>query len=148
MTYRKMQTLLVALGLGFGATLAAQELYVYPQQDQGAEQQEKDKSECYQWARQNTGFDPAQAPAPASSSGDGTVARGALKGAVGGLIIGNVAGGSGSKGAAAGALLGGGGSAIQKSREQSAQQQKAAATRADFNRAYGACLEGRGYTVK
>lgn len=144
-----MKTTLLLLLWGFSMSLLAQELYIYPQKGQTQEQQEKDKYECYQWAKQNTGVDPVQGtPPPPSSSADGSVARGALRGAVGGLVVGNVAGGSGSKGAAAGALIGGTGSAIRKGQQQSAQQQSTAAAQADYNRAYGACLEGRGYTVK
>ena len=146
---RVIKKALPILLLGFSTSLMAQEMYVYPQKGQSAEQQEKDKYECYQWARQNTGVDPVQGtPPPPGSSADGSVARGTLRGAVGGLIVGNVAGGSGSKGAAAGAVIGGTGSAIRKGQQQSAQQYNAAAAQADYNRAYGACLEGRGYSVK
>ena len=146
---RVMKGSVLILLCGLSTSLLAQELFIYPQKGQSQEQQEKDKYECYQWARQRTGVDPVRGtPAPSSSSGDGTVARGALRGAVGGLIIGNVADGSGSKGAAAGAVLGGTRSAIRKGQQQSAQQQQTAAVQADYNRAYSACLEGRGYTVK
>ena len=139
----------VVLLCGFSASLFAQEVYIYPQKGQSQEQQDKDQYECYQWAKQNTGVDPVQGtPQASSSSGDGTVARGTVRGALGGLVIGNIAGGSGSKGAAAGAVLGGTGSAIRKSQRQSGQQQQAANSQANYNRAYGACLEGRGYTVK
>ena len=74
--------------------------------------------------------------------------RGVARGAVGGLVIGNVAGGSGSKGAAAGALMGGLSSGARDNRRRSAQQQSAAQSQQSYNRAYGACLEGRGYTVR
>lgn len=122
----------------------AQELFVYPAQGQSDEQMQKDRAECSDWARQQSGGSPT-ASAPQQQS---TVGRGLARGAVGGLIIGNVAGGSGSKGAAAGALMGGIGSGVRDSRNNQAQQQAAAQSRNSFNRAYSLCLEGRGYSVK
>jgi len=70
------------------------------------------------------------------------------------VAIGAIAGDAG-KGAAIGATAGGlaGGAkqrAASKSQQQ-AQQQKQAATKESldtFKRAYSACLEGKGYTVK
>ena len=43
----------IALVLAAPAALA-QEIFIYPAQDQSEEQQEKDKFECYQWAKQQT----------------------------------------------------------------------------------------------
>ena len=40
----------------------AQEVIVYPAKGQSAEQTEKDKFECYQWAKGQTGFDPMAPP--------------------------------------------------------------------------------------
>ena len=40
--------------------------YIYPSKGQSQEQQERDKFECYNWARQQTGFDPT-APSYAST---------------------------------------------------------------------------------
>ena len=45
---------------------APQQLYVYPRQGQGAQQQAKDEYECHQWAVSKTGFDPTVA----ASGGD------------------------------------------------------------------------------
>lgn len=42
----------------------AQELVVYPSKGQSKEQMERDKYECYQWAKQQTGFDPMQGRRP------------------------------------------------------------------------------------
>ena len=59
------------LKVGFIAFLAAlivapsvfaQEPFIYPDKGQSAEQQEKDKYECYAWAKGQTGFDPMQVP--------------------------------------------------------------------------------------
>ncbi len=40
----------------------AQELIIYPAQGQSNDQMEKDKFECYTWAKKETGFDPMQMP--------------------------------------------------------------------------------------
>ncbi len=40
----------------------AQDLVIYPAQGQTQEQTEKDKYECYAWAKQQSGFDPMQQP--------------------------------------------------------------------------------------
>lgn len=124
----------------------AQKPVVYPAKGQSAQQQQKDDGACYSWAKTNTGIDPAvvaQTPPPAPKAG-GERLRGAARGAVIGEAVDNNAGG----GAAAGAVVGG----ARARRNQAAQQQQAqgqqAQTMDTFYRAYGACMEGRGYTVK
>jgi len=148
--------LIAALLLGAGCQVLAQDVFVYPAKGQSAEQQDKDEYECYGWARSNTGYDPANpgasspAPAPAAKQ-TGGVARGALAGATIGVIAGDSSKAAG-RGAAAGALFGGirQGRANQQAQQQQQQQQvsQSAAKQNDYNRAYAACLEGRGYTVK
>ncbi len=151
-------TLGAAVLLSSGLALA-QQVFVYPNKGQTAQQTEQDKYACYEWAKQQTGYDPmnaqASAPPPPPSQPSGGVARGAVRGAVGGAIIGEVADGDAGKGAAAGAVVGGmmGGMRQREARrqqEQQYQQQSAAAAgSADtYNRAFAACLEGRGYTVR
>jgi hypothetical protein len=143
--------------------LAQGDLYVYPRQGQSQQQMEKDKFDCYQWAKQQTGFDPMQqaqatAPPPPKEAPQGGVvrggARGAALGAVGGAIAGD-AGKGAAIGAATGALFGGMRRREQASREQYQQQQWAqqqannyAQKRSEYTRAYSACLDGKGYTVK
>lgn len=144
-------------------SLAAQELIVYPNDNQSPDQQEQDEFQCYSWAKGQTGFDPmapptATAPPPAKGAPEGGVGKGAVRGAVTGTVVGAIAGDTkkGAKiGAASGALMGGMRRSDQRSREQAAQQQweqeqVAQYTRArnNYNRAYSACLEGRGYTVR
>jgi hypothetical protein len=134
----------------------AQQPIVYPAKNQTVEQQKRDEGDCYVWSKDYTGIDPAtvaqQQPAPPSSSwGGGERAGGALRGALGGAAIGAIAGDTG-QGAAIGAVAGtmvGGRRARQNAaaRDQQAQNQTYAQIDT-FNRAYGACLEGRGYTVK
>src|SRR5579864_2435719 len=77
--------------------------------------------------------------------------RGAARGAAGGAAIGAIAGDAG-KGAAIGAVGGtmvGGSRARQNQRAAAANQQAQSQGAIDtFNRAYAACMEGRGYTIK
>jgi hypothetical protein len=153
-------------------------LFVFPAKSQNSEKQAGDEWSCFGWAKSQTGIDPLnvkpQAAAPAqaaaaSSSGSsaaGTVAKGTVGGAVAGTAIGAIAGNTG-KGAAIGAtvgLLGGGVAAKRNSDQAKAQQQLAqqqaetAATqqaeasvaqqKATYNKAFSACMEGKGYTVK
>jgi len=130
----------------------------YPSKGQSAQQQSKDEGECYAWAKQQTGIDPvAVASAPTQKSGPATGGgervRGAARGAAGGAVIGAIAGdGDAGKGAAAGAVVGtmAGGRQARKNKaaqEQQAEQAKAG-TLQQFNKAFGACMEGRGYVVK
>ena len=119
--------------------------YVYPARGQSPQQQQKDQGECQAWAMQQPGANPAAVPPPPGSQGQ--VARGATRGAavgaVGGAIGGN-AGKGAAIGAASGALIGG----VRRRDQERASQQAQADASASFGRAYAACLEGRGYTVK
>lgn len=142
----------------------AKELMVFPANGQDEEQMEKDKYACYSWAKKESGFDPmeipkATEPPPQQQAKGGGVVRGAAGGAIAGAATGKITGNSGSKGArygaAAGAATGGLRQAGQRNADQQAQAQweKEQAqnymkNRDGYNRAYGACLEGKGYTVK
>ena len=134
----------VALVVAFAAAARA-ELFVYPQKGQSPEQQQKDQNECYQWAKSQSGVDPG-VPAAGPDRGKrlGGAAGGAARGAAGGALIGAIAGDAG-KGAAIGATVGGiGGRRGAINREKAGQ-----ASQADsYDRAFAACMEGRGYTVK
>ena len=151
-----------ALALLYPLSALAQDPIIYPSKGQSNEQMEKDKFECYNWAKQQSGFDPMQvptatsAPPPQQSEGPGVVG-GAGRGALGGLAVGAIAGDAG-KGAAIGAAAGGlfGGMRRNDKRRQNEQQQQQWANqqtanythqRNNYNRAYGACLQRRGYTV-
>jgi predicted lipid-binding transport protein (Tim44 family) len=135
---------------------AAQEPIVFPAKGQSNEQTEKDKYSCYSWAKGQTGFDPMQAPTATAPPPEkkGGVVKGAAGGALAGVAIGAIAGDAG-KGAAIGAASGGivGGARRAKSnkeQEKYAQDQAAGydQKRSTYNRAWGACMEGKGYTVK
>jgi hypothetical protein len=141
------------------------EVYFYPTKGQSLEQQERDRYECYLWARNQTGFDPSSpglAPGqrvqvePATPSGQKT-ATGAFVGA----LLGAATSRRGEKqegavkGAIAGAIIGATSEAADAERARQIQQQEQAkvdarlAKQADeYRRAMSACLEGRGYKVK
>lgn len=145
-------------------SVLAQELIIYPAKSQSQDQLEKDKYECYSWAKKQTGFDPmkvpkATAPPPKQEAPKGGLFRGAARGALVGAVAGEIADDDAGKGAAigaaTGALIGGMRRQDQRRKQEQAQQeweQQQAAQyqqkRNTYNRAFGACLEGRGYTVK
>lgn len=143
-------------------------VYVFPAKSQSGEQQQLDQLHCYDWAKGQTHLDPlahattpttvVNSPPPPSAP---PVGHTAARGAAGGAAIGAIAGNAG-----AGAAIGGAAGAIRGSRrqreaqeQQAAQQQaaseaaqqsnqQAAAQRDQFNKAFAACLDGKGYTVK
>ena len=144
------------------------QVYFYPLHGQSAEQQDRDRYQCYLWAKQQTGFDPSvpflaphqrveviPQPAPGSD---------AAVGAVTGAIIGSVitAPHDSAQGAVAGAMAGAIiGAASDTARQQQAERiqthmDRQAALRqaqleqkaSDYRRAMSACLEGRGYSVR
>lgn len=129
----KIRPLLLATTAGLLAAFVAQAQVVYPAKGQSAGQQQKDQGECQAWASSQVGG----APPPQQ----GQVARGVARGAVGGAVVAGIADGDSGKGAGAGAVIGG----VRAGRQQN-QQANAAAS--DKSRAYAACMEGRGYTVK
>jgi hypothetical protein len=140
-------------------------LYAFPAKNQTAQQQANDETYCFGWAKTQTNIDPMnikpQAPdqqtaaAQADSATQGARAGGAARGAAGGAVIGAIAGDAGT-GAAAGAAAGvmaGGAARRQARRDAQAQaQQQADASvaqqKATYNKAFSACMEGKGYTIK
>lgn len=131
--------------------------YIYPSKGQSAQQQDRDRYECHTWAVQQTGFDPTRpqtAQAPSAPPPGRPVVKGAARGAAVGAVGGAIAGDAGT-GAAAGAAIGGllGGmkrmdQAKAQSQQEAQQQNINAQQQGAYNRALGACLEGRGYTVR
>ena len=151
-----------------GPTAPMTQVYFYPKEGQTTEQQSRDHYECYNWAMQQTGFDPSQSSIPPERRvkvvpmpppGHDTAVL-AIAGAVLGALI------AGPRHAGAGALIGAGsgavvGAASDVSRQQQAQQMEEAYVNrdqaldaryegkaSDFRRAMSACLEGRGYSVQ
>jgi hypothetical protein len=136
----------------------AAEPEVYPAKGQTAEQQERDQYACHEWATKETGVDPVTlaeeklaAPTPAQHEGNaGGMARSAGIGAMGGAMEGD-AGAGAMRGIGIGRMI----SVIRAKRQlreqQSADAQEASALQAQldkYDRAYAACLTGRGYVVK
>jgi hypothetical protein len=128
----------------------------YPSKGQSPQQQTKDEGECFAWAKQQTGIDPmatAATPPPQSGPavGGGERVRGAARGAAGGAAIGAIAGDTGKGagiGAVAGTMAGGARARQNKAAQQQQAQQAKSATLQKFNKAFCACMEGRGYTVR
>ena len=120
-------------------------VFVYPQKGQSPEQQNRDSYDCYNWARAQSGVDPSQPP-PSAQPGQyaGRTVGGAARGAALGAAVGAI-GGNAGKGAAAGAVVGG---VHGRHRSKVAYQEQQAATRNSYDRAFAACMEGRGYTVR
>jgi hypothetical protein len=146
----------LALNAALLAPAVAQQ-FVYPAKGQTPEQQKADEATCYQWAVQQSGFDPAKpppaAPAPqTATTATGTVPGAGLRGAARGAVVGELISDDPGAGAAAGAVAARGQSRRQAAAAgQEAQQQQTAVVQqqqAAFDKARAACLEGEGYTVK
>ena len=134
-------------------------LYVFPANNQDAATQEADETACFTWAKNQSGYDPINPTqvvgATVDRSADGRAIGGAARGAAGGAAIGAIAGDAG-KGAAIGAVVGGvrgrRSKVVGDERQQQANDQAAMAKEQelanDYNKAFSACMEGKGYTVK
>ncbi len=134
-------------------------LYVFPSNNQDQATQEADEASCYKWAQEQTGVDPLNPTkveaAQVDRAADGTAVVGAVGGAAAGAAIGAIAGDAG-KGAAIGAVVGGlrgrRAKVVGDEMEQQANNQDAAAQEKaamdNYKKAFTACMEGKGYTVK
>ena len=146
------------------------DVYAYPQNNQTPDQQERDRYECNNWAVKQSGFDPsapnvpphdryrvvAAGPPPGSGTAVGAI-TGAILGAViagprnagAGLVVGGVAGGLVGTAAEQQQRAAADAQAQQFVDNRSAQEMAVIDARAsNYRRAIGACLEGRGYSVK
>ena len=144
------------------------QVFVYPTGGQTAMQLDRDRYECHMWAVRQTGFDPSEpqlaphqrvqivAMPPAGTS---TLAGAATGAVIGAAVSAPYDTGSGAAiGAVAGAVLGAAADSARQQQagqiqrgydEQGARLQARLEQRAgSYRRAIGACLEGRGYTVK
>lgn len=144
------------------------QMYFYPKHGQSPDQQSRDQYECYNWAINQTGFDPGQSTIPKDDRvrvvpmpppGHDTAAL-SIAGAVLGALLG------GPRHAFEGAIIGATGGAIAGAASDTARQQRAEELdryyssqdrgrnrelyekTIDFRRAMSACLEGRGYSVQ
>lgn len=150
---KKLKIIFASMLATLPIAVFAQNPMVYPAQGQSPDQQSRDRYECHMWAVQQTGYDPSSGAAAAQpSTQQGGLAketlRGGARGAAAGAAIGAIAGDAGT-GAAIGAAAGG-----LKRRFEQKDANRAAASSAsneaasNYNRALGACLSGRGYTVQ
>jgi hypothetical protein len=175
-TKRRTQLrLLLSVAIVFTAHLpVGAQPYIYPARGQSPQQEESDKGQCYGWAVQQSGFDPANPqvampPPPPSYYPQPQAPQGGLfRGAFGGAALGAVGGaigGDAGKGAAIGAGVGGLFGMMRRHRymEEEQQMQQArmqqqqgymsqeqnalARGRGNYNRAFSACMTARGYTV-
>jgi hypothetical protein len=144
------------------------QVFFYPTRGQSAAQQDRDRYECYLWARQQTGFDPSTpqlAPhqrvqvEPNPPAGHDT-ATGAVTGAVLGAVV--APPGRKAEGAVAGAIVGTAvGAASDSARQEQAERVQDRYDQRDakrmarleqqaagYRRAMSACLSGRGYRVQ
>jgi hypothetical protein len=148
--------LLIATTMRGNAALA-QSPISYPNAGQSLEQQAKDEAECRTWSTQQTGVYPYQSPPEYygdSSARSGNIVRGAAGGAALGAVGGAI-GGDAGKGAAIGAGVGATAGLLRNGRERrqqaQANDQAAAQYQAElgnYNNAFGACMQGRGYVVR
>ena len=104
-----MRVLMTLIAVGFlVASAQAQELFVFPNEDQSQDQQDQDEFQCHRLARDRTGFDPMQTPTATRARPE--TQGGALRGAAGGALLGTAVGaitGDVRRGAAAGGVGGG-----------------------------------------
>ncbi len=139
---RRLVTLglvLLVAGCATGQAVAPAQssVAVYPTKGQPLDQQHRDGQECAAWARQTTGYNPSAGVATGVGVG---AAIGALGGAAAGAAIGAVTGDPGT-GAAIGAVSGAlGGGAIGGTHQYRR-------SRDGYERAFAACMSGRGYSV-
>jgi hypothetical protein len=147
---------------------AITQIYFYPNKNQSTEQQSRDHYACYNWAMEQTGFDPSAssiAPVqrvrvvPMPPPGHDTLSM-TIAGAVLGALIGGPhhSGGGALIGAASGAMMGAisDASRVEATRQMEEAYQNRHQARdlhkerkaLQFRRAMSACMEGCGYTVK
>jgi hypothetical protein len=124
-------------------------------------QQDRDRYECHDWARGQSGYDPTQAtqaaPAPtAQQQPGGPSLTDMARGAAGGAAVAELTNHDAGRGAATGLVAS---SVVARVREQQAMQARQAQqasqqqasrnqARSTYERAFAACLEARGYVVK
>ena len=150
------------------ATPQSPDVYFYPKQGQSADQQGRDRYECFLWARRQTGYDPSlvrpdlrrpvrvvAVPAPGHDTAAGAVGgavigatvarprdegRGAVIGAIAGAVLGSVSDNARQKQADA--------EAARRNGQREAEAARSDTELQDYRRALRTCLEGRGYAVQ
>ena len=161
--------LVVFLAMVLNAHAAGLETYAFPQKGQTVEQQKQDEGYCTTWAKDQTGLDPAfiqykkqEALAEqqtAQEAGQPRRGRNLLRTAATGAALGGI-NNSMDDGAGKGATMG---AAVAVSRNRAQAQEQAAQGAVNsanaqaqnveedsqkYLRAYGACMEGKGYSIR
>ena len=134
---------------------SAHDLFIFGNDGQDQDQQDLDEFQCIRMARDRTGFDPMATPTATTRAPEtqGGAVSGAARGALLGTAVGAVTGNAGRglrSGATAGGVMGGMRRADSNARQQQWAQEEAAnyqRNRNNWNRAFTACMESRGYTV-
>jgi len=133
-----------------------QDLFVFPNDGQSQDQQDMDEFQCQRSAQERTGFNPMATPTATSAAPQqqggvvGGAARGALLGGAIGAVTGNTRQGL-RTGAAGGGVMGGmrrADSDRQRDDWARRETQNYQRNRDNWNRAFIACMEARGYTVR
>lgn len=134
-------------------------LYVFPSEGQDQATSDADEMACYKWAIEQTGFDPMNPTKieakQADTSADGSMVVGAAGGAAAGAAVGAIAGDAG-KGAAIGSVVGGlrgrkskvHGDAVEQAHNNEVASQQEKEFKENFNKAFSACMSGKGYNVQ
>ncbi|HQQ76898.1 MAG TPA: YMGG-like glycine zipper-containing protein [Thermoanaerobaculia bacterium] len=139
--------------------------FLYPKNNQSAEQQNKDTTECLLFANDQTGINldtfkktgqNAEEKQAAQAPKKGGAVKGAAKGAAAGAVVGEVTNDDAGKGAGYGAAAGAvaGRRAQKKGEQQAAQAQKDAEAKAiadakeTVKKPFFACLDAKGYSAK
>ena len=137
---------------------------IFPSNGQTPEQQEIDQRDAYNWATQQTGWDPYQAyqqlvqqgyaADQSAQAAQGGAVGGAARGALFGAAIGAIAGDAG-EGAAIGAAAGGmsGGMRSRRARQSAEAQKQTAIDQfrrqfAAWDKNFVAAMIGKGYSVQ
>lgn len=139
-------------------------LAIFPARSQTPEQQRQDEAAAYDWATQQTRWDPYQAKAQldqqthAATDAAGSARGGAVRGAAGGALLGaavGAIGGDAGKGAAMGSAAAGltGGMRSRRAMKTAGGSADAAVAAyqqqfAVWNRNFMAAMEAKGYTVR
>jgi uncharacterized protein YcfJ len=151
-----MRILIILIFISLVTPLAhAHDLFIFPNDGQDQDQQDMDEFQCIRIARDRTGFDPMATPTATTRrpETEGGAVQGAARGALLGTATGAIMGDTGRglrAGAAAGGLMGGMRRQDSNSRQQRWAQEEAAnyqRNRNNWNRAFTACMESRGYTI-
>lgn len=134
---------------------------IYPAKGQPPMQQDRDRYECHDWARGQSGYDPTQPNQVVPSANPqqqpgGPSLTDMARGAAGGAAVAELTNHDAGRGAATGLVAS---SVVSRMREQQAMQARQAQqasqqqagrnqARSVYERGFAACMEARGYVVK